>query len=271
MRNGQHAGDTINLLMDVHRRGMTFGVSVTQQLPESVAHVLYEAIARPQSHVRSFDFPCAAISEQGEAPAITDILRDCITHCGTLECVSGFPAVLSLLNRSVREIALVVLVPPVASEELLRVLTLGGVEKLSLKSDIGIAHQWVADAVAKANADLPPERSVLRLELRTYANVVAVEKDENLCKEIASRLFSAMHVTRLTLPNATRLSSRHLEEVCAERGSLQSLTLDTRRGLESRAEVSFAMDLLGPAPNATCSRRSWRRGGRRTRSRAPCQ
>lgn len=199
MRNGQDK-ELINLLMDAHDGGLTFGVSVAEGLPESVALVLQGVMKSPQCRITSIDYPCATISRQGQAPTIRAILRDGITDCTTLECVSGYPAVLSLLERGVPEIRLTALTPPLAQTqgELLRVVSLGGVEKLSLKSDLEAAYRWFSEAIVTANAQLPLERSVQKVELSTFSPAIQDDSREG----IVAQLFSAKHLREITLPSA---------------------------------------------------------------------
>lgn len=255
-RSGQAAQEVINLLTDLHDSGVEFGVSATETLPKSIAIKLKGVMESPQSRVTSFDYPCASISDQVEASTIRAILSDSITQCTTLERVSGFPPVLSLLRSSIPEIALTVLVPPTVEQEqeLRRVLSLGEVEKFFLRSDLGAAHLWVANTVAEVNATLLPERSVRRVELNTYADRINYEH----VGKVVSRLFSARHLTDVTLPNPQwidlltfRSQSREgsWREPLLALPSLQSLSFNTPYGLEreGQADVDFnaAMDLLG--------------------------
>lgn len=118
------------------------------------------------------------------------------------------------------------------STELLRVLKLGGVEKFSLDrkdrsmdhSSQLVVHQLVVDAVAEANAGLPPQRSVRQVELSTRGLRADGDiRDEDRAR-IVDRLFSAKHVTAITLPGPNWVPSfSTVQKAHQERRWLQSL------------------------------------------------
>jgi hypothetical protein len=246
------------LLTGLQSNGVTFGVSVSQWLDETHAHVLRDAITSGQFCITSFSYPCKRDLEQGGAAITREILSGCIENCKTLKHVGGPPTVLSLLKRSVPEISLDVPFPPTEKQkhELDRVLLLGGVERLSVRSALAVGHQWVAEAVANANATLGPELSVHQVELSNLGQSI----DDEYVKNIVSRLFSAEHLTDVTLPSPNWIilpgmgtsdgPLESLEGIWRQPlPALQSLTFSTRDGLEreGRAGVEFdgAMDLLG--------------------------
>jgi hypothetical protein len=163
--------------------------------------------------------------------------------------VSGYPAVLSLLERGVPEIRLTALAPPIAEAqgELLRVLSLGDVERLSLKSDLEAAYRWFAEAIVRANAQLPLERSVHKVELNTFAPAINYDSREG----IVAQLFSAKHLREITLPRAEwllrdfPLSSASIECSAPPERILESWkSLESLRSLESLTFIHATSDRL---------------------------
>ena len=171
--------------------------------------------------------------------------------CTALQYVSGHEHVLSLLKRSIPEICLRVKYlsdQKQFQKDLLRVLQLGDVKKLSLESDKETSHQCLADAVIQANATLLPRHGVHQVELLSSSPVEDYKK-------IVAHLFSAQHVTDITLPDPNWIPQSYLKYAIHKRNehwlrSLQSLTFNTRDSLDGEgpegATTNDMLDWLEP-------------------------
>ncbi|VTU41142.1 hypothetical protein H4CHR_05877 [Variovorax sp. PBS-H4] len=228
--------EVIGLLKQAHDRRMKFGVSVSDCIADEIARALYEVMASPQSRVTSFDYHQPSrwyVPEQ--SLATRDLLRECIQQCDTLECVSGSPQVLSLLERGVREISLDSYSAEhnveELSSELLRVLRTGGVEKLDVTSTEADELWCAVQAVVAANLKLSPERSVQQIELHAPDTV-----DPGDGRRIVARASLAKHLRDIKLPSPSwvpELSGmRHEHEEGQSLHSLQGLGFNARDGLD---------------------------------------
>jgi hypothetical protein len=224
--------DAAKLLGDAHDKGLTFGVSVSGPIAEDTARALHAVMTSPQSRVTSLDY--ASVKPLPDTQATHD-LRDAIANCHTLQCVSGFPGILDLLERGIPEIALKAITAGLNEEQLTKVLGFGGVTKLSLKSDVIQAHQSLAKAVSDANAKLPGNKCVREVELATYSS--RREIDPNAA-DVVCRLLDARHLEALRLPNPHWLTgaSVHMASL-TERHSLESLTFAEEAGRLGAWEV----------------------------------
>ncbi|VTU39293.1 hypothetical protein H6CHR_05439 [Variovorax sp. PBL-H6] len=228
--------EVIGMLKQFHDSGMKFGVSVSDCIPDDIAQALYEVMASPQSRVTSFDYHQPNYVFATDAVLATrDLLSRCIKHCDTLECVSGSPQVLSLLEHGLPEIGLDFLGADCDAEdqfrELLRVLSEGGVERLEVTSMEAHELRSVVRAVVEANLRLSPERSVQQIELHAPDTI-----DPGDGKRIVAQAFSARHLTRMTLPSPdwvpelSEMRDRHTAGCWLQ--SLQLLVFNARDGLD---------------------------------------
>ena len=261
----QSPEEAASLFEQAATKGMTYGVSVTPQVSERIAEMLLDVMANPESPVTSFDE--AIIWDP--SPDNSELLRKCINNCTKLQYVSGSKHVLSLLERSIPEISLTGNLTAVSGsnhllsllersipeisltgnfkdhkqfqDDLLRVLRLGGVEKVSFESDTESLLQCFVDAVAEANATLSPRSSVHKVELLTGDTV------EN-CKEVVATLLSAKHVTDIALPDPSWMPDSNEMLKMYESGdcleSLQSVTFDMPDGLETEGLPDRLVSIL---------------------------
>jgi hypothetical protein len=235
----QSPEEAASLFEQAATKGMTYGVSVTPQVSERIAEMLLDVMANPESPVTSFDE--AIIWDP--SPDNSELLRKCINNCTKLQYVSGSKHVLSLLERSIPEISLTGNFKDHKQfqDDLLRVLRLGGVEKVSFESDTESLLQCFVDAVAEANATLSPRSSVHKVELLTGDTV------EN-CKEVVATLLSAKHVTDIALPDPSWMPDSNEMLKMYESGdcleSLQSVTFDMPDGLETEGLPDRLVSIL---------------------------
>lgn len=247
----QLAQDTTRLLMDAQSNGLRFAVNLNEDISIGVATVLKGVMTDGESKggVIGFHFPSRA--DRLDFAETATVLREAITCCKTIKWVGGSPAVLSLIERDVPQLKLMAINANLNQDELTRVLTLGKNTQLTFKSNSSLAHRAFARFIHEFNKHSASTHWVCHVDLQNtdgsspksigfddqweYGSKGQETTTEHL-GEALSLLASTPHLHRLTLSHVEWLQQQSLKELtqCASSGSLQTLIIESRQGLDDQ-------------------------------------
>lgn len=196
----QHDEHAIALLQQAQHGGLVFCVQLNANVTAPVATSLCAVMGAPGSRVTGLLYPSAGLPV---CQAARRALREGLAQCLSLQQVGGQPGLLPLLSRGVDSLVLAVLAPSAGVEELARVLSLGGTQHLTLKTDSAEWHKAIADLVGQINRGPSPAQRVHTLELCCYTarSLSLFFMDEQGCTTLVKTLLSIPNLIGLTLPH----------------------------------------------------------------------